>query len=189
MDKGIEPLAIEVRDGSLSFREDIFELCAGRYGEGYLKDSDYSRWMQHPELFKVALAEGRFAGFAVMIPAERAEIMARMAMPEQDVLDIAGNRPALIYKSAAVLPEYEGRGVMRAMTAAGIQTAKELGYGAIFGSAWVCGDRIPIQPTFDSFGFLRLYERKMLWYGDEDYHCILCGGRCRCDGVIYYKKL
>lgn len=184
-----ERLDIRIADGDERYFEELCELCDDRFGTGYVDRAVFERWMRYPRLLKIALVDGRFIGFAVMVPADTAEIMRKMKMPERDVLEIAGEKPALIYKSAAVRPEYEHCGVMHAMAAQGIEDAKELGYGALFAAAWVYGGKIPIEPTFNTFHFQRLYERKMLWYDDEEYRCVVCKGRCTCDAMIYYKKL
>lgn len=180
---------IAVLDGDERYFEEIRLLCEARFGEGYLSREEFARWMRHPRLIKTALADGRFAGFTVMLPADTPEIMRRMGMPEEDVVALAGERPALIYKSAAVRAEYENCGVMRALASRAFEDAKALGYGTLFGAAWAYDGKIPIEPTLLAFGFRRLYERKMLWYHDKGYRCIVCGGPCRCDAVIYYKIL
>lgn len=130
-----------------------------------------------------------FAGFAVMVPASYEEISKKMGMPQEDVERIAAGRPGLIYKSAAVPLKFERRGIMHAMAQAGLKTAEEEGYGSLFGSAWICNGKIPISGTFKVFQFQPLYRRKMLWYDDPEYHCVVCKGRCKCDAMIYYKTL
>lgn len=186
---GMAASTITVINGTAAFFGEIQRLCDERYGTGYICREDYDRWLKNPELFKIALIEGDFAGFAVMLPAGVSEVMKHMGMPEQDVRRISGNKPALIYKSAAVQKKYEHRGVMKAMAAEGIRQARRLGYGSLYGSAWVYDGQVPIEGTFRAFGFQRLYARHMLWYGNENYRCVVCKGRCTCDAMIYYKIL
>lgn len=137
--------------GRMDYYPQIQRLCDERYGTGYIDRGTYERWMEHPELMRVALIEGAFAGFSVFVPASVEALMAHMAMPRED--------------------------------------AAGLGYGSIFGSAWVYDGKIPMSHLFDHFGFRQLYGRKLLWYHEENYRCVVCGGRCRCDAMIYYKKL
>ena len=180
---------VSIVAGDAAFYKDIQQLCHERYGTGYLHRDDFVHWMEHPRLLKIALLDGVFAGFAVMIPASVGLVMKKMDMPRADILRISGEKPSLIYKSAAVQKRFERRGIMKAMADAGLREARAEGFGAVYGSAWVCNGALPIEGTFRAFGFQRLYERKMLWYDDPDYHCVVCGGRCTCDAVIYYKKL
>lgn len=180
---------IEIIDGTMEHYESTRILCDERYGTGYCTQSVYEEWVSHPGLLKVALYDGEYAGFAVMVPASVERIMNHMKMSREEVLSITEGKPALIYKSAAVRTCFERRGIMHTMATQGLAHAKELGYDSIFGSAWVYDNIIPIEGTFRTFGFTRLFDRKKLWYDDEDYHCVICNGRCVCDGIIYYKKL
>lgn len=179
----------QVTAGRMDYYPQIQQLCDERYGTGYIDKNTYERWMEHPELMRVALIEGEFAGFSVFVPASIQELMAHMDMPREDVERIAGDRPALIYKSAAVPVRFGKRGVMRLLLGRALEDAARLGYGSVFGSAWVYGGKIPMSHLFDHFGFRQLYGRKMLWYHEENYRCVVCGGRCRCDAMIYYKQL
>lgn len=178
----------QVVKGAWEHYEHIQPLCDLRYGTGYINEKTYGQWMEHPELMDVALIDGEFAGFSVFIPASTEELMSHMGMPREDVERIAGDRPALIYKSAAVPFRFEKRGVMQQLLGNAMEELPALGYGSAFGSAWMYDGRIPMSRLFDLFGFHQLYTRKMLWYHDEDYRCVVCGGRCRCDAMIYYKR-
>ena len=182
------PLPV-VAEGSWDYYPQIQELCTLRFGEGYMDETDFRQWMERPDFIQVIFMEGDFAGVAVMRPASAAEVAERMGMTEEEVLKITGGGPAVIYKCAVLRPEYEKRGINRVVAADGLRRAEAAGYSAIFSAAWVCGDVIPAQRTFERLGFTRLYRRKMLWYHNEKYRCVFCGGRCVCDAVIYCKKL
>lgn len=185
----MKEMDIKIRDGKEEDFEEILPLCDERYGSGYLTKGIFGHWMEHKSLLKVAELGEEFAGFAVMVPAIVEEVMEKMAMPREDVEAIAGGRPALIYKSAAVLRQHEHKGVMHALALAGLETARREGYGSIFASAWVYQGKSPIAGTFRVFGFKPLYKREKLWYSDSDYTCVVCKGRCTCDAMIYYKTL
>ena len=180
---------IKIRDGEERDFPQMLPLCDERYGSGYLTKEIFDHWMEHKSLLKVAEIEEEFAGFAVMVPAAVQEVMEKMTMPREDVEAIAGGRPALIYTSAAVPRRHEHKGVMHALAAAGLETARQEGYGSLFGSAWMYNGKSPIAGTFRVFGFKPLYKREKLWYNDPDYTCVVCKGRCTCDAVIYYKTL
>ncbi|MFQ8639898.1 MAG: hypothetical protein ACLR94_17095 [Acutalibacteraceae bacterium] len=180
---------IRVREGTERDFLQMLPLCDERYGPGYLTKAIFDRWMEHKSLLKIAEMGGEFAGFAVMVPASVEEVMEKMAMPREDVDAIAGGRPALIYKSAAVPRRHEHKGVMHALAVAGLATARQEGYGSLFGSAWMYNGKSPIAGTFQSFGFVPLYRREKLWYNDSGYTCVVCKGRCICDAMIYYKIL
>lgn len=185
----MEQAKILVREGREHDFLCMLPLCDERYGPGYLTRDVFDHWMEHKSLLKVAEIEGEFAGFAVMVPASVPEVMRKMAMPREDVEAFAERRPVLIYKSAAVLQRHERKGVMRALATAGLETARQEGYGCLFASAWVYDGKSPIAGTFKAFTFVPLYKREKLWYDDPGYTCVVCKGRCTCDAMIYYKKL
>ena len=62
---------VSIVDGDAAFYKDIQQLCDERYGTGYLHRDDFVHWLERPRLLKIALLDGEFAGFAVMIPARR----------------------------------------------------------------------------------------------------------------------
>lgn len=181
--------SVTIIDGTSEHFESTRALCDERFGRGYCTQETFGAWISHPGLFKVALYDNEYAGFAVMLPADEKALMKHMQMTREETLHYTQGKPALIYKSAAVQPRFERRGIMKAMAACGLKSAKELGFHTIFASAWVYQNTIPIENTFRVFGFTRLFDKKLLWYDDENYHCVICNGRCKCDGIIYYKKL
>jgi len=179
----------QVAEGSWAYYPQIKELFELRFGEGYMDEEEFAQWMKHPELVQVALVDGDFAGSAIMLPAEAAEIAAKMKMTEREVLEITGGQPAAIYKSIALWPKYEKLGIGRGLVVDGVERAEAKGYSAIFIAAWMYNGITPAKKMLHSLGFTELYQRKMLWYDAEKYRCVVCGGRCVCDGMIYYKKL
>lgn len=178
-----------VAAGDWAYYPQVKELCELRFGTGYLDETDFARWMEHPDLVQIVLVDQDFAGVAVLLPASTEEIARKMGMTVQDVEAITRGQPALIYKCAALWPWYEKRGINHAVAADGLRRAEAGGYSAVFSAAWIYDGKTPARSVFEHMGFTPLYRRKMLWYGDERYRCIVCGGRCTCDAMIYYKKL
>lgn len=115
--------------------------------------------------------------------------MEKLAMPRRDICSIAGEKPILYYKSAAIPQQFERKGVMPAIVEDILREAQQAGYGSLFGSAWLYDGKIPLQGTLKKLGFQALYARKMLWYDDVNYHCVICKGRCTCDAMLYCRKI
>lgn len=179
----------QVAEGSWDYYDEIEQLCDLRYGRGYMTRALYSHWMEHPEMIQIALVDGRFAGCTGMYPVTPEEVVRKLAVVPADVARIAGGRPILYYNTTVVRQEYDGRGYSQAMIRSAVQIARDQGFGSIFGSAWIYDNATPIARTVKRMGFQPLYRRKMLWYDDKNYTCIICKGPCRCDAEIYYKKL
>ena len=175
--------------GTKDYYDRIVKLCDECFGTGYVDEREYEKWLLHPGLFNIALANGRFAGFSVMLPASAHEIMRHMGMEQEEVQALTDGRPAVIYKSVAVCPAYRQNGLLKGLVQDLVKNAKEMGIGSVFLSAWTYQGKTPVEKALNACGFTRLYVRKMLWYSYENYKCILCHGRCKCDAVIYHKSL
>lgn len=186
-DRQLPPLRVAA--GDWAYYPRVKELCELRFGTGYIDEADFAHWMEHPDLVQIVLVDGDFAGMAVLLPASAGEIAEKMKLTRQEVLHITGGRPAIIYKSIALWPKYEKHGIGRTVVLDGLQRAEAGGYCAVFIAAWMYDGIIPAQKMLHGLGFTELYRRHMLWYGDEKYRCVACGGRCVCDGMIYYKRL
>lgn len=180
---------VQMIDATSDFYEDIKELCDVSFGTGYLDRTEYDKWLSHPRLVNIALVDDEFAGFSAMIGASTEAVMEHMDMERSEVLAITGGKPALIYKSVAVSSKFRKNGLLTRLIEGLLEHVKELGYGAVFLSAWMYDGKIPTESSLMSLGFTRLYQRHMLWYRYENYHCVVCNGRCVCDAVIFYKNL
>lgn len=184
-----ENYMLQIAAGTWEDYPRIKELCELRFGSGYLDETGYARWMEHPDLVQVATIDGDFAGVAVMRPASEEEIAQKMKMDQAEIMDITSGRPAAVYQSIALKHRYEKHGLGRRMVLDGLERGANKGYSAIFIAAWMYDGKIPAQGLLSSLGFTQLYRRELLWYGEKNYQCVACGGRCVCDGMIYYKKL
>ncbi len=169
--------------------EKIVELCNRRYGTGYMTLESFNKLLKNPNFFKIATTNGKFMGFASFLADIDENVAKSMGLSELEIANISDGKPSVIYKSAALESEFEGCGVMRKLLGELIKQATNNNYGAIFASAWVIGDIVPIERNLKTFEFKYIANRSMLWCDDEGYNCIVCKGRCRCDAAIYYKKL
>lgn len=179
----------QIAEGSWEYYDDIRRHCDQRYGTGYMTQELYRHWMEHPELVQIALVDGQFAGCTGMYPVTPEQAVRKLDADPADVERIAGDWPILYYNTTMVTKQFDGRGYSQAMIKSALRIAREEGYGSIFGSAWIYDGGIPIARTVSRMGFQPLYRRKMLWYHDKNYTCVICKGPCKCDALIYYKKL
>ncbi len=167
----------------------IIDLCNRRYGKGYMTNEIFNKLLENPDFFKVATINNEFAGFASFLPENIEKIAKAMGQSMFDIINISGDKPSVIYKSAALEPNFEHGGIMQNLLAKLIEQATNKGYSTVFASAWMIGDTVPIEKTLKKFDFIYVGNCSMLWYGDKEYNCIICGGRCQCNAAIYYKKL
>ncbi len=169
--------------------EKIADLCDRRYGKGYMTAKNFNKMLKNPDFIKVATINGEFVGFASFLHDTTENIAKAMGLCEDEVTKISNGLKCVIYKSAAIEAKFEHYGIMQKLLSNLIQQAEKENYSAVFASAWIIGNTIPIEKNLKKFSFEYIANRSMLWYDDEDYSCIVCNGRCRCDAAIYYKKL
>ena len=185
----MEGQKIKLVNATQDYYEKIKNLCDESFGTGYINREEFNKWLTHPQLFNIALAEDAFAGYSVMIPAGVEDIMEQMGMERSEVLALTDGGPAIIYKSAAVCSAYRRNGVLTELIKALLNQAKELGYGSVILSAWTYGGKTPAKSSLLSMGFTQLFIRHKLWYHYENYSCVICKGRCICDAAVFYKNL
>lgn len=174
--------------------EDCDEVCRlanEGFGEGYLSHQVTEALNQTADgMFFVAVNDGAVVGYCVFVESTARQVAQDMQLELESVLEISGGRERVcLTKSMTVDPGMGRRGIAGALFAHGLERAEGLGFTSAWGSAWVVDGMIPMDRIFTTNGFLQYGPRSMLWYGQQGYHCRVCGGPCRCNGMIYYKQL
>lgn len=181
--------SVKIRFAKKSDFENIRALCVERFGEGYLAEKDYEAWLKTKELFLVAEDNGAFCGFCYLMPESYEDLAAYMKLDVATVEKVACGKPVLHCRSAALKSDAEHRGVMYRLLSEELKNAKELGFGAAFAPAWSYRGRTPMAHLMDLLGFEQIGIRENLWFDQENYVCVVCGGKCRCQAVIYQIQL
>ncbi len=182
-------LNITIRALKSSDYDVIFELCEERFGKGYLEKSEFEKWLNFPSYALAAEYDGRFAGFLCYMPSTVNDIADYMHITPEYVNSVSGGKGVVHFKTAILLPEFEGKGIIHAMASRVQERLKKDGYGVIFGPAWKYNGFIPMKKSLLRLGFTELCERENIWYDMKNYICVACGGRCRCNAVIFQKIL
>ena len=163
----------------------VSALCDLRFGDGYLKREEFDEWRKNPELFLVMEDEGRFVGYVCFVPSSPEKMAEYIKFPVEDIIKDSGGRDVIHCRSTVLYPEYEHKGIMRVLWTHILEKVKDMGYRVAYGPAWKYNDFVPMDHLLTSFGFEKIADRENLWYDDETYTCIVCGGRCSCPAVIY----
>ena len=178
---------ILIRSAKAEDFERIKQLAELRFGIGYLDRQEFDAWLRDPDFFLVAEVDGRFAGYAYHRPESVEELASYMKLDPAYVRQVSGGRPVIHCRSAALAPEFEHRGLMQKIVAQLEETAGREGFGAEFAPAWKYGEAVPMRKNLLARGYTELCEREKLWYDQENYRCVICGGRCRCTAVIFQR--
>ena len=84
----------------------------------------------------------------------------------------------------------QNNGIGKELFADSIQAIRESReYGVITSLLWEYNGKVPAKKVHEDNGFRFLYRLTRPWYHLTKYHCIVCGGRCRCDGLQYILEL
>lgn len=182
-------MEIEIIDAEEKYYPQMLELCEECFGSGYLSYPHFCEMIKMEAPFKMALTGKELIGYSVFETTDAEEVAAQYQIDLEGVKEIAGAEKIFRYKSAAVKKAFHGKGVAGNLLEECIQKARELDCGSVFVAGWKYNGRVPMHNIFIRNGFVEVGLRKNLWYGEEDYTCIICGGRCKCEGIIYYLKL
>lgn len=168
--------------------ERIKTICEDRFGKGYIKKDEYLKWIADTDYCKVAVADGKIVGIVYLMPQGKKELATYFKLDLKYVEDVSGGKGVIHSRCAALDKEYEKRGIMYFLHEVIFDNIKANGFGAVFAPAWTYNGFTPMAKFMDKFGFEYIGEKEDIWYGLEDYKCIICGGRCRCKAAIYIKK-
>ena len=92
-----------------------------------------------------------------------------------------------VCRSIAVAPTYRKTGLsLKLLEFFSAFLLNECGVKKIFVLAWVKGREIPAENILIAAGFRSAGRISRPWYKNERLYCPLCGGRCKCDGELYF---
>ncbi|MGN0597370.1 MAG: GNAT family N-acetyltransferase [Ruminiclostridium sp.] len=106
----------------------------------------------------------------------------------EKITDFCGEKERVgVCRSIAVAPPYRKTGLsLKLLKYFSAFLHNECGVDKIFVLAWVKGREIPAENILTAAGFLSAGRISRPWYKNEKLYCPLCGGRCKCDGELYF---
>ena len=169
---------------------DVLTLANDAFGENYLTVERISFLAARKGSFFVLQQGEKITGYCVFVYEAMQDTIKHIA-GLQDLLpgDYRPDKLVCYMKSMAIAKDVKGTGAARALFGTALAKSVADGVPMAWGSAWKIGETVPMHKIFDGFGFGVAGEVPMAWYNDENYSCVYCGGRCRCDAVIYYRDL
>lgn len=180
---------MRIIDAAEEYLDDLQNLFEQLFGLNYLSREEYRVCMRSPAPFKLAVQDNRLMGAVLFIQADKQEIEEHTKMSSQQIEQLIGDRQGVICKSACIHKDFQRQGIGQSLLDACMKEILAQKYGAVFTVLWKYGNRVPAEKLFIEFGFQREKELEMPWYDESEYICCICGGRCRCSGIVYHKKL
>lgn len=181
----IDPAKVVIRSATENDYNAIIKLCDERFGTGYIDRNEYNRWLKYPELFLALDYDNDFVGYVCILPSTPESVSADMQLPLDEIKAECAGKKIVRCRSAVLRTEYENMGFMRMLWQKVFDNAKKLGYNISYCPAWKYNGFVPMDHLLTKLGFEAIAEKQMLWYNEENYKCVICGGKCKCPAIIY----
>ena len=161
------------------------------FGTGYMTEEAIRAHIKKEDsFFFIEDAENRPAAALLFLQEPMEKAMEEMEISEEKLREISGGKPILHSKFLFVREDLQRKGVgERLLRDAFTFLDKEGKYGAVYGIFAIYNDSVPVQRACERNGYVFHKFLPHPWYKDKDYNCWLCKGRCRCDGLVYYRKI
>ena len=185
--------SIDYKDFSLEYLDDILNIANSRFGKNYytresfIKNLDESKGMC---TVAVNRSNNEVLGYCIFFEENLDKAEKHFKIPKEELEAIAGSGdPVCHTKSLALKEGCEKFGIGTELFRKTLDKATDLGYKAAWCPAWVRNDYIPVGNVLKKNDFTYYKTVGDLWKDDKDYHCVVCGGPCRCNAAVYYKIL
>ncbi len=183
---------LEIENFSQGWSDRIIGLANSLFGDNYLDEVSLKHYLKQPHVCTIAVQNDELLGYCFFVFIDKAHTLELLGITEIELSDMASEQQVLGYchmKSMGVDPKYGGSGLADRLFENCLENTRKLGPIMAFGTAWKVKDFVPMHRIFTDMGFVCYKDIKQPWYYDSDYSCAECGGRCVCDGVIYYQVL
>lgn len=163
----------------------VLTLANKAFGEGYMTSDELNETLRTAgKMAWLALVGDELAGYCIW--SERS--VEKIAKHTQT--KIQSDRATECYaKSMAISEKYSGHGIATRLFGMCLDEATAAGFNSVWATAWVVNGRVQIGGIFEKNGFMPLGIRHNIWFDMDNYNCVVCGGRCHCDAMVYMKKL
>ena len=168
------------------------EMFDENLGKGYMTDEQILHYIQdNNELFFASRrTDGTLNGILLFGEESPETLEKQTKLPKEKLLDMAKGKKLLKCRSMCIAKDCQKNGVGRNLFENALcEIRKSNQYGVITSLLWEYQNHVPAEKLHVENGYRFLYRIKMPWYNISDYHCIICNGRCRCDGLQYILEL
>lgn len=170
----------------------LINILDENLGEGYMTEEQILELIRNDkELFFAARREdGSICGMLLFGEEDAQTLAQQIRIPVEELLRMAHGKKLLKCRSICIAKDSQRSGVGKALFGDAIRFIRESGtYGVITSLLWEYNGTVPSLKLHEENGFRFLHRIPMPWYHLQDYRCIVCNGRCRCDGVQYILEL
>ncbi len=182
---------MKIRKAVSSDTEEIVQFCEDCFGKDYTFIPEMRAFIEDDanRLFVIE-EDGRIIAAVLYLKDDKQTVMEDMEVEEEDFDRISKGRPVLHHKFCIVREDCRGRGLMTKLMEDAVAELKREGiYGAVFGQAWIKQGEMPMENICARTGYQQYKRQIRPWWKYADRTCNICGGRCKCDAMVYYREL
>ncbi len=169
----------------------VTELANLCFGDAYTSLEEMKGFIEDREnrLF-IEEDEKGLAGAVLFLKDDKEGLFEDLDVTGDDFDRLSEGKKVLHHKFSIIREDLRGKGIMTRMLDDAIALVEDSGsYGVIFTQGWIKQGSIPMENIFKRAGY-RVYKKQIRpWWKYNDRTCNICGGRCRCDAMVYYRKL
>lgn len=179
-----------MRRAKIGDAKEMHALLEYTFGENYLYLHEVEEMIQNSRnLICVEERDGRIVAAILYLEVTKEQIMADMGVSDEDIERLSRGKRILHHKCSAVSEDYQRMGIGRRMFLDTLHILDEKGEaGVVFSLFWIKDSgEIPLKRLGESVGFAPLHFLPRPWWKYADRSCNVCGGRCSCNGYVYYR--
>ena len=162
------------------------------FGEGYMTREEAKRIIRDPDSFLyMEDSDGEPAAALYVRYEDDDTVMEETGLTEAELHSRSRGKKILHSKFLFVREDMQKTGIAQVFLGKALDqiAGEHPQYGMVYGILWEYNGNVPVQKVCERNGY-RFWKRlHMPYYKDENYYCIICKGRCRCDGLLYSKDL
>ncbi|MCR5397975.1 MAG: hypothetical protein K6E68_00405 [Lachnospiraceae bacterium] len=172
----------------------IDKMTVECFGDSYLSVKEITDYILDDwNRLYVEEDEKGLAGAILFLREDKSLFLEDMEIDSDDYDRLSRGKAVLHHKFSVIRQDLRGSGMMTRMLNDALKEAEDDGkYGVLFTQGWIQPDgTVPMEGIFDRAGYVKYKRQKSPWYKPKffDKTCVLCGGRCKCDAMVYYREL
>lgn len=180
-----------MRRAQLEDARAIKDLTCSCFGDAYTTEDEIKSFIadDNNKLY-VTFDDMGLAGTVLFLNEKKENLILDLEIEPQDYDRISGGKQVLHHKFSAVREDLRKRGIMTNMLREAVQILEEEGKcGGVFVQAWIKQGTIPLEESLYRAGYERYKRQIRPWWKYKDRTCNICGGRCKCDAMVYYRTI
>lgn len=159
------------------------------FGMNYLTEDEILFYINNENscLF-VDLTGNKINAIVLYIIESIEEVSLITKIPVNKIYELFGKNKLIHCKCLCVKKELQKQGYGRELFKESLVFIRKKYDLDVFAILWKYKDQVPAEHIVIENGFEKLKELSEPFFYYDNYHCIICNGKCKCPGIFYYVK-